>query len=143
MFNLNNIDPRAAFHEIWQKYQQGQTLQPLEQQIISIIQKHPEYLNYIENPSNYVDCDFANSGEGINPYLHLSMHLGLLEQLTTNRPQGIVAIYKQLVTKLVDSHHADHAMMSVLSDEMWQALNQTQDFNDERYLQKLRQLLHE
>jgi len=42
--------------------------------------------------------------------------VGLLEQLSTQRPLGINSIYENLLAKMNDAHEAQHQMMNVMEN---------------------------
>ncbi|MDK7178881.1 DUF1841 family protein, partial [Micrococcus luteus] len=55
-----------------------------------------------------------------NPFLHLSMHIALEEQISIDNPHGIREVFEQLSAKL-DEHAAHHEMMECLGQVIWQA----------------------
>ena len=133
----NSSDPeqqreqlRQFYCDTWQKHvSQKEALSPLEQQITAVIKEHPEYHQLLENREVSINANyFPEMGES-NPFLHMGMHLGLREQVTTNRPIGIVELYQDLVA-LKGMHDAEHAMIECLAESLWQA-QQNQTLPDE------------
>ena len=55
-----------------------------------------------------------------NPFLHLSMHLAINEQLSIDHPPGIRSAYQQLVAR-TDAHQAAHEIMECLGQVVWEA----------------------
>jgi hypothetical protein len=117
MFAHDRQQLRKAYADAWKKSQQQQTLTPLEQQIVDVIQEHPEYHASLQQ----LESDFLPESGQTNPFLHLGMHLGLREQLSTNRPLGIRDCYQALCNKYKSSHQAEHDMMECLGEIIWQA----------------------
>jgi hypothetical protein len=76
-----------------------------------------------------------------NPFLHMSMHIAIAEQLGTNRPAGIKDLYQQLVTKLGDAHTVEHHIMECLGQMMWEAQHNQAMPDEQQYLECLRKLL--
>ncbi|MCW9012994.1 MAG: DUF1841 family protein [Gammaproteobacteria bacterium] len=134
MFGNDRNQLRKAYADAWQKFQQGHPLTPLEQQIADVIKEHPEYHKSLEN----IDKDFLPEAGQTNPFLHMGMHLGLREQLATNRPMGIRDIYQALTQKYKSSHDAEHDMMECLAEAMWQAQRQNTIPDETRYLHCLK-----
>ena len=89
-------------------------MEPLEQMIAAVVEQHPEYHSMLEDPNQALERDFTPEGGESNPFLHLSMHLGIQEQVGTNRPAGIAGVYRQLTLKCGDVHTAEHKMMECL-----------------------------
>lgn len=141
MFYGNKVqDTRPAFFLSWQKYRAQQFLNPLEQQIVDVILIHPEYHNFFEQPIGAVadDAIYA-SFQGENPFLHLGLHLALRDQIATDRPHGISAVFNRLVGQCPDSIFVEHKMMAVLSEWLWQA-QQNGQFAEDSYLVELKRL---
>ncbi len=130
---------RETFFTVWRKQSNNEKLEPLEKQLWNLIQEHPEYHEIFSNPEKFSDHTFADEDE--NPFLHLGLHLTLLEQVSTNRPKGITAVYKDIIHTMGDVHHAEHHILSILSQQI-QALVQTNKPMDEKvYLKQLKKLL--
>jgi hypothetical protein len=132
----NRLYYRKIFTDAWKKYQAGECLSPLETQLIDIITQHPEYYAMLENPDFSEDFSTDN-----NPYLHLSLHVGLLEQLSTQRPAGINHLYETRVLKIGDAHKAQHEIMQIMAELMWEAQKLGSMPSDEEYVKKLQLLL--
>ena len=132
---------RQFYCDTWEKHcQQKEALSPLEQQIAAVIKEHPEYQKVLENKEASVQADYLPEMGDSNPFLHMGMHLGLREQVSTNRPQGIAELYQSIVT-LSNVHDAEHEMIECLAESIWQAQqNQTQP-DEIAYLQCLKKIL--
>lgn len=112
---------RQFYCNSWEKHlKQKEKLNPLEQQIAAVIKEHPEYHALLENKESSVNADYLPEMGDTNPFLHLGMHLGIREQVSTNRPPGIAELYQRLVA-LKGIHDAEHEMMECLGEMIWQA----------------------
>lgn len=125
MFGTDRDSMRRYYLQAWHKYQQKQPLDALEQQVTKVIVEHPEYHQFIAQTDKAVARDFLPEDGQTNPFLHMGLHLGIQEQVATNRPAGINELYQQLVLKY-GMHEAEHRMMDCLAEAMWLAQrNQT------------------
>jgi len=138
MFGNDRNQLRQMYKDAWEKFQQQKILTPLEIQITDVIKEHPEYHDFVTQ----LDKDFLPEVGQTNPFLHMGLHLGLRDQLTTNRPAGITDIYTQLVNKKGSSHDAEHSMIECLAEAMWSAQTNNTPPDDARYLQSLKKLLN-
>lgn len=112
---------RKFYCDTWEKHlEQKQTLTDLEQQVTAVIKEHPEYHGLLENKEVSVNAEYLPEMGETNPFLHMGMHLGIREQVTTNRPTGIAELYQRLVAQK-GVHDTEHEMMECLSEAMWQA----------------------
>lgn len=139
LFNPSRDEARRFFIQTWQKHQQDQPLADLEAVLVDVLIAHPEYHQFLSN--DYLDHDWPPEHGDTNPFLHLSLHLALAEQLSIDQPAGVRALYQQLHAKAGDPHRALHDMLDCLAEMIWQAQrNQTQP-DPAVYLDGIRQKL--
>ena len=132
---------RQVFYDAWQQAQQGVILDPATRMVADVVALHPEYHPLLTDPEAGLDRDYTPEQGEANPFLHMGMHIALNEQVSTNRPAGIVAVHQGLSRKLGDRHEAEHRMMECLGQALWQA-QQAGGLPDEAaYLECLRRLL--
>lgn len=140
MFTNDRQQLRQFFFDTWRKHQNKLALIPLEEAIIQVLNQHPEYHHLFNHPDQLIDKDFSATLGEANPFLHLSLHLSLHEQLQTNRPNGITSVYQTLL-KTKTAHDAEHLMMDVLAETLWDAQkNQTMP-DESTYLTSLKTLI--
>ncbi len=65
--------------------------------------------------------EYAVDDGRTNPFLHMSMHLAIAEQLSIDQPPGIRAMFKKLVQRRADEHAAMHDVMECLGEAVWSA----------------------
>ena len=138
MFNPSRNEVREFFFAIWSKAQAGSVLTPLEAMALSVVQAHPEYHDVLSNPDRYREREWTPEGGETNPFLHLSVHLAIEEQLSIDQPPGIRSIVQTLESKLGNAMDARHAVMDCLVEQVWQAQRNGVPFNNEAYLDCLR-----
>ncbi|GMR05507.1 MAG: DUF1841 family protein [Gammaproteobacteria bacterium] len=111
---------RQVFFNTWQKYKQSQALQGVESLLIDVILLHPEYHSILENQDKYLDFDFPpEQGQG-NPFLHMSLHVTIEEQLSIDNPPGIRQHF-QTLQQSRDKHDALHVLLECLAEAIWKA----------------------
>ena len=98
-------------------------------------------LSHLLTSTDISHKDYLPEAGETNPFLHMGLHLGLREQLQTNRPAGIQIIYKNLQQKLENQHTVEHQMMECLAQCLWEAQRNQSAPNEELYLEKLQHLL--
>lgn len=133
-------DTRQMFFDSWHKQRNKQPLTPLEQEIAQVIQAHPEYHAIIENSNKFQEHTYYPELGETNPFLHMGLHLGIREQVMTNRPAGIHALYQNLVMKYHDPLHVEHLMMEQLAECLWLAQKNNTAPDEEQYLAMLHAL---
>ncbi len=87
-----------------------------------------------------LETDYLPEGGQANPYLHMGLHLGLREQLSTDRPAGIRDLYRRILARVGDAHAAEHRMIECLAETLWEAQAGHAPPDEARYLERLRQL---
>lgn len=138
IFSQDRRQLRKMYVEAWQRRLDDQPLSPLQAQIASVVELHPEYHDALTEQD--LDLDYLPEGGRTNPFLHLSLHLGIREQVATDRPAGIAAVHAALSRSLGDAHAAEHRMIDVLAETLWAAQNTGGPPDEERYLEQLRAL---
>jgi len=137
VFDPSQHDVRRFFCETQRKRKAGEPLTPLESIAADWISVHPEFHALLDRPEEVLDQQFdAADGRG-NPFLHLSMHLAITEQLSIDQPQGIRAAWQRLATRLGDEHAATHEVMECLGEVLWVAQRQHRPPDGAAYLECL------
>jgi hypothetical protein len=138
IFGQNREELRQMYADAWRKALDGAALSPLETQIANVIEQHPEYQSALG--AENIGRDYTPEEGQTNPFLHMGLHLGIREQVATNRPPGISDIYRRLVAKRGDPHAAEHDMIECLAEILWEAQSQNRAPDEEQYLERLRRL---
>jgi hypothetical protein len=131
---------RRMYLDAWRKFSEKQPLEPLEAQLAAVIAEHPEYLEWIEAGDSALSAEFTPEGGRQNPFLHMGLHLAIREQVATDRPRGIAEIHRNLSTRTGDAHTAEHTMLEVLAETLWEAQRSNRAPDEQAYLEKLRAL---
>ena len=119
IFNPSREEVRRFFCDTWRKQNCGALLTPLEATALKWIVVHPEYHELLDEPERALAADFSVERGLTNPFLHLSMHLALEEQLSIDQPRGIRAAFAQLASRAGSEHDAAHEAMECLGEIVW------------------------
>ncbi len=139
LFNPSRDQVRQFFFDAWIKFRQQVDLTDLEKIAIQVIQMHPEYHIVLDAPERYKEqAYFPEMGE-TNPFLHMSLHLSVLEQIAINQPHGIAQAYQALLSQHHDEMHAQHELMDCLAETIWQAQRTGHAPDGEAYVACIRQ----
>jgi hypothetical protein len=68
----------------------------------------------------------------------MGLHLGIREQVATDRPAGIADIHRQLASRHRDAHRAEHEMIECLAETLWEAQRANGAPDEALYLERLR-----
>lgn len=121
MFNPTQADVRNFFFEVFSKAKRNIALNDLEKAAYGIILEHAEYHEILNNRDKYLDFQYLPQMGQTNPFLHLSMHLAITEQLSIDQPPGISDLFQQMCMKMGDRHKASHEIIDCLGEMIWQA----------------------
>jgi hypothetical protein len=121
MFNPSRDQARSFFFDTWEKHSRGEALSPLETTALEVILLHPEYHALLADRQANQSRDYGPESGGMNPFLHLSLHLAIEEQLSIDQPPGIRASFDALASKLGSEHDAKHRVLECLGETIWQA----------------------
>jgi len=134
LFNPSRDQVREFFFGLWAKSRSGEALTPLESMALAIAMEHPEYHEVLGDPERYREREWPPERGETNPFLHLSMHLAIEEQLSIDQPPGIREAVRRLAAKHDSEHDAKHAVMDCLAEIVWQAQRNGVAFDNAAYL---------
>ena len=140
LFGQDRDQMRQFYCEVWRKHRDKQLLEPLERQLTDIILQHPEYQPLLEDAEQACSKDYPPETGESNPFLHMSLHMAIQEQLATDKPTGIRNLYQQLLSHYPDSHELEHRIMECLAEMIWQSQRAGTIPDEEAYLQCIRAL---
>ena len=143
LFNPSRDEVREFFFNAWSQYQAQKPLTDLEKIALSVMLMHPEYHAILSTPEQFKHQEYFPEFGETNPFLHLSLHLSILEQISINQPIGISGIYEQLKLKYQTEHYvehqAQHAILECLGEAIWQAQRNYTALDANFYVQLLQQ----
>lgn len=138
MFNPTRDQARLFFIDSWRKHKAKETLTAMEDVAAELIFQHPEYHALLENPEA-VDKDFAPEDGQINPFLHLSLHLAIHEQLSINQPPCIREAFDACLHRRSDDRHAAlHDVLDALGETIFEAQRSGQPMDALAYVENIR-----
>ena len=139
LFGNDRTALRRFYLEAWRKLRANEALEPLERQIAEVVSEHPEYHALLESEDALAQDYTPEMGQS-NPFLHMGMHIAIREQLSIDRPAGILQCYQSALARLGDAHELEHRMMECLAEMIWQAQRNGTAPDEMAYLECVRQL---
>lgn len=140
LFGNNRDNLRRMYRDALRKLEQGEPMSALESQIAQVIGDHPEYRSAIvpsgKHTTDPLDKDYRPEAGEANPFMHMSLHLAVRDQLATNRPAGIRDAYTRLQAATGDAHAAEHILCELMGEELWQAQRNGRPPDEQRYLRR-------
>ncbi len=137
MFNPSRDQVRSFFIETWRKHGAHEVLTPMETMAADVIMLHPEY-HAILDDADALERDFPPEAGQMNPFLHLSLHLAIEEQLSIDQPPGIRAAFELACAHRGERHAALHDALESLGEALFEAQRSGQPPDGAAYLAGLR-----
>ena len=137
MFNPSRDQARRFLIDAWRKRRERLPATALETMAADLVEIHPEYHPLLEAEDALVREWTPEQGE-TNPFLHLSLHLAIEEQLSIDQPPGIRAAFATLQLRRGDRHDALHAVLDCLGEMVWRSQRERQPPDGESYLDCVR-----
>ena len=119
MFEPSQQDVRRFFCETWRRQRAGLPLDAMQAKVAPWLAQHPEYDGDLANEAAALQSVYTVEQGRTNPFLHLSMHLSLVEQVDIDQPHGIRQAFEALRDRLGSAHDAHHQMMDCLGEMIW------------------------
>lgn len=138
MFAPTQHDVRRFFCEARLKTLAGRPLTPLEALASDWISQHPEYDDDLSDVDAAIAAVFDVDSGRTNPFLHLSMHVSISEQVSIDQPRGIKQAVELLAAKRGSLHEAQHEAMECLGQMMWESQRSGLPPDGEKYIDCVR-----
>ncbi len=138
MFTPTRDEARRFLVDAWRKYRAGQPLSTLERRVVEIVSLHPEYHDLLDGAEKHLERDWSPEAGAMNPFLHLSLHLAVAEQLAIDQPPGMRDEFERLRARSGDTHAALHDVLECLAETVWQAQRTQRPPDGAAYLECLR-----
>ncbi|WP_428425410.1 DUF1841 family protein [Methylibium sp.] len=119
MFTPSQHEVRRFFCEAHRKQRAGEVLSPIEAMASDWVLEHPEYYADLADADAAVVASYSVEEGRTNPFLHLSMHLSITEQVSVDQPRGIKQAFELLTARRGSAHEAQHEMMECLGEMVW------------------------
>lgn len=137
MFTPSQHDVRRFFCDAFKKQRNGDILTPLETIASDWIAQHPEYDDILSDVEAALVAEFPVDGGQSNPFLHLSMHLSISEQISIDQPPGIRGAFT-LLAQSRGEHEAHHEIMECLGEMLWQSQRTNQPPDGVTYIDAIK-----
>lgn len=137
MFAPSQDQVRRFFCDAWTKHQAGQVLTPLELQAADWMGQHPEYHDELADADAAVRAVYSVEDGRTNPFLHLSMHLSITEQVSIDQPPGIREAVQRLAARRSSLHEAHHQVMEALGEMVWASQRSGLPFDGQAYIDRI------
>ena len=141
MFSPTRDQSRRFFIDAWRKQGQGVPLTPLEHLAADLVGIHPEYHALLGGSEAALAREWTPEQGEANPFLHLSLHLAIEEQLSIDQPPGLRAVFEALLARHGERHRALHDVLECLGETIWRAQRDQAPPDGVAYLDCLRRRL--
>jgi hypothetical protein len=139
MFTPSQHDVRRFFCTTHDKQRQALPLTPMETLAAQWIAEHPEYHTELADVEAALAASYTVEDGRTNPFLHLSMHLTITEQVAIDQPRGIKQAFELLRARLGSPHEAQHQVMECLGEMIWVSQRSGLPPDGQAYLECVRQ----
>lgn len=119
MFQPSQHDVRRFFCEVRRKQRERLPLDPMEALAERWVAAHPEYHAALDDLEAALQTVYDVESGRANPFLHLSMHLSIDEQVGIDQPRGIRQAVESLAARRQSLHDAHHEVMECLGEMVW------------------------
>ncbi len=119
MFQPSQHDVRRFFCATYARDRQRLPLDPMQTLGARWISEHPEYHGDLMDEAVALQADYSVEAGRTNPFLHLSMHLSIEEQVAIDQPSGIRQAVDLLAKRRNSMHEAHHEVMECLGEMIW------------------------
>ena len=138
MFQPSQNDVRRFFCAAYTRSRAGLPLDPMQALAARWVDEHPEYHADLVDEAAALAAVYTVEEGRTNPFLHLSMHLTIEEQLAIDQPHGIRQAVELLAARRHSLHAAHHEVMECLGDMIWASQKNGRPPDGQAYLENVR-----
>jgi hypothetical protein len=138
MYAPSQLDVRSFFCDTYRKQLERLPLTPMEAMAAQWIDEHPEYHADLADKQAAMAALYSVEEGRTNPFLHLSMHLSISEQMAIDQPHGVRQTVELLAAKLNSLHLAHHEAMEALGEMIWASQRSGLPPDGQAYLERIR-----
>lgn len=141
LFTPSREQVRRFFCDAWKKHLNRSVLDGAEVTAVDLILRHPEYHALLASGDEAVARDWTPEGGEMNPFLHLSLHLAVAEQVSIDQPPGIRAAWQKLAARH-DPHTAEHIILECLGETIFRAQQVGGGMDTQAYVESIERAAH-
>lgn len=125
---------RQNIHRIWSMAKSGmrEELSEAENNLAEILMEHEEYRDHFEN-TEILDGREYEAGAKFNPFLHISTHRMVEDQLLADSPVETAIFCEAMEAKGFSHHDAVHFVIMILLHVMHESALGHRPFDAKRY----------
>ena len=138
VFQPSQNDVRRFFCAAYTRSRAGLPLDPMQALAARWVDEHPEYHADLADEAAALAAVYTVEEGRTNPFLHLSMHLTIEEQLAIDQPHGIRQAVELLAARRNSLHAAQHEVMECLGDMIWASQKSGRPPDGQAYLENVR-----
>ena len=138
MFAPSQHDVRHFFCDTHARQRDGAPLTPMQARAADWIALHPEYHAELADLDAALAAVYDVEAGRTNPFLHLSMHVSIDEQIGIDQPRGIKQAVELLAVRRGSMHAAQHDVMECLGEMIWASQRSGMPPDGEKYLECVR-----
>ena len=138
MFAPSQNDVRQFFCDTHARQRDGAPLTPMQARAADWIALHPEYHPELADLDAALAAVYDVEAGRTNPFLHLSMHVSIDEQIGIDQPRGIRQAVALLAARRGSLHAAQHEVMACLGEMIWASQRSGLPPDGEKYLECVR-----
>jgi Domain of unknown function (DUF1841) len=138
VFQPSQLDVRRFFCASHARLKAGLPLEPMQALAARWTEEHPEYHGDLADEEAALAAVYTVEDGRTNPFLHLSMHLTIEEQVGMDQPTGIRQAVQLLATRRNSMHLAHHEVMECLGEMIWASQRSGLPPDGQAYLEAVR-----
>jgi hypothetical protein len=127
---------RRKIQEVWQKAKEEEELSREEDRLAKILLEHREYQEIWEK----IPLNPERETGGVNPYLHVSLHLAIENQIVEENPRQVNRYLSKKLAQGIDRHKIIHEIAAIFCESLFDTLKYQKPFDRIRYIQRLEEM---
>ena len=135
---FESLSRQEIFLNIWRKRDERHNMNEEERHFLKAMEDHPEMEKIWNSNSIYENLNRENEE---NPFAHIAFHTIIRNQIERNDPPIVNEAYKKLIAKGANEHEAEHHLMVIMADEIFNMIKEQRMFDEAKYKDRISKFL--
>lgn len=127
---------KRKIQQIWQKITQEKALSSEDNRLAKILLEHKEYEKIWEK----IPANVEKETGGVNPYLHVSLHLAIENQIAEENPSQVRRYLSKKLSQGIERHKIIHEIAAIFCEFLFDTLKYRRPFDRAGYIKRLEEM---
>jgi hypothetical protein len=135
---FESMSKQELFLNLWRNRDERHKMSEEDRHFLKAMEDHPEMEKIWNSSSIYDSLNLENEE---NPFAHIAFHTIIRNQIERQDPAIVHQAYEKLTARGVPHHEAEHSLMVIMVDELFNMMKEQRQFDQKSYEKRINKFL--